>query len=578
MKSSSRIYNKNSAVLEWTNLEYKSISTNQSPSKTILKNISGIVRPGEFLAIMGPSGAGKTTLLNALSGKYQSNLVKVSGRVAINGRLIETLNYKAIIGFVPQDDILVQFMTTRECLDFSAKMTTNNNAKRRKELVDQVIEELELTGCADSIIGGQVVRGISGGEKKRVSIGVEMIFNPSVIFLDEPTTGLDSFTAAAIIGLMSRLASENNSTIISTIHQPSSRIFNVFDKVLLLSFGSGVYMGKAEKTVDFFSTIGYPVADNYNPSDHFMNVLSKEEFKNPDYRDSIILSLGYTPSTVDYQFEEPKAHYSCNMFLAFFYLLQRFFIESARNPLLLKGKLIKVIIGTILIYMTFYDLGSSTNDIGDRYGIFFMVTNGTIMEAINVTLATFQTQKAVFIREYFGRRYGVVPYLCSYVVAGMPVEMLYSVGQYLPTYYGVGLNPKPSAFFFLMGLSILAGSCGSAIGLFVSIISPSMEIASSVGPIFFTMLLVTSGMMVSLNNIPDWFFIQYLSPFRYTMEASIRNEFTDHSGISESVRNTGIDRYHIKESQVNCIFALVALAVGFRVLAVIAMKINYRNI
>ena len=573
-----RTYNQYSAVLEWSNLEYKSAPTKQAPSKTIIKNVSGIVRPGEFLAIMGPSGAGKTSLLNALSGKYQKNLLKVSGKVVINGRLIESVNYKAMIGFVPQDDVLVEFMTTRECLEFSAKMTTDTNAQERKELVDEVIEELGLTGCADRIIGGTVVRGISGGEKKRVSLGVEMIFNPSVIFLDEPTTGLDSFTAASIIGLMSKLANEKNSTIIATIHQPSSQIFSAFDKLLLLSFGSAVYMGKAKQAVDFFSSIGYPVAENYNPSDHYMNVLAKEEFKSPEFRDTIIVKLAYKPSAVDYQLEEPRAHYSANAFFAFFYLLKRAFLESARNPLLLKGKVVKAIIGIALIYMTFYDLGTSLSDISDRYGAIFMITNSVTMEAIVVTLATFQVQKAVFIREYFGRRYGVVPYFCSYVFAGMPVEIIYSVGLYAATYYVIGLNPEPSAFFILLGLATLSGSCGSAIGLFVSIVSPSIEIASAVGPMFFTTLLVTSGLMVSLNNIPDWFVIQYLSPFRYTMEASIRNEFTNNSDLSEDVRKAGIDQYHIKESEAHCVIALVALAIGFRVLSAIAMKINYRNI
>ena len=259
-------------------------------SKTILNKVSGVVRPGEFLAIMGPSGAGKTTLLNCLSGKTQKNLVPVSGEVLINSRPIESLNYRAMIGFVPQDDIVLESMTPRESFDFSAAMTLKVSADERKVIVNDLIEELGLTACADTMIGGAIIRGISGGEKKRTSIGIELVFNPSILFLDEPTTGLDSFTAASIINLLVNLTKTKHSTIIATIHQPSSQIFNTFDRLLLLSRGSCIFMDRAPRAIDFFNEIGYPVPENYNPADHFMNVLSSEKFKKDELSYSTLKS------------------------------------------------------------------------------------------------------------------------------------------------------------------------------------------------------------------------------------------------------------------------------------------------
>ena len=200
------------------------------PAKEILVRSSGAVKSGEFLAIMGPSGAGKTTLLSYISGKPQKNLNQVSGEILLNKIPITKLFYKAMIGFVPQQDIILESLTPREAFRFTANFTINKPKDIIEQLVIQTLEELGLSGCADRVIGGGLIRGISGGEKKRASIGTELIFNPSVLFLDEPTTGLDSYTALKLAELLNFLAKKKNRTIVATIHQPSSQIFNNFDK------------------------------------------------------------------------------------------------------------------------------------------------------------------------------------------------------------------------------------------------------------------------------------------------------------------------------------------------------------
>lgn len=200
-------------------------------------------------------GAGKTTLLNFLSGRDPSkNLIKY-GEVFVNGIDRSKTNFESISAYVQQEDVLLQTMTVRECIDFVAKMKLPPTTDY-KQLVDDLLESLKLQKASNTKIGGSLVRGVSGGERKRTSIAVELITNPSLLFLDEPTTGLDSFTAQNVFGLIKELAATGR-TVIMTIHQPSSDVFEMFDQLMLMACGRVIYMNSADKAVDYFSSIGY---------------------------------------------------------------------------------------------------------------------------------------------------------------------------------------------------------------------------------------------------------------------------------------------------------------------------------
>ena len=168
---------------------------------------------------LNPLGAGKTTLLNFLSGREISqNLVK-TGRILANGVEKETIQgFSSLSAYVQQDDILFQTMTVRECLEFAAKLKLPGTMEQKLARVDEVIAVLKLTKCQNTRIGGPLIKGVSGGERKRTSIGVELITDPTLIFLDEPTTGLDSFTATSVMETLGDLARKDQRTVISTIH------------------------------------------------------------------------------------------------------------------------------------------------------------------------------------------------------------------------------------------------------------------------------------------------------------------------------------------------------------------------
>ena len=167
-------------------------------------------------------------------------------------------------------------MTVKECLEFAAKLKLPGTMADKMARVRLLIEDLKLYKCRDTKIGGPLVKGVSGGERKRTSIGVELITDPSLIFLDEPTTGLDSFTATSVMDILRTLAHDENRTVISTIHQPNSDIFEMFDRLMLLARGKIIYFNEARLSVDYFSRINFQCPDLSNPADFFMSMMSIE--------------------------------------------------------------------------------------------------------------------------------------------------------------------------------------------------------------------------------------------------------------------------------------------------------------
>lgn len=252
----------------------------KTKEKTILNGVSGMVCPGELLAMLGPSGSGKTTLLTALGGRLGGRL---SGKITYNGQPFSG-TMKRRTGFVAQEDVLYPHLTVTETLLFTALLRLPNSITRdeKAQHVERVIAELGLGRCRSSMIGGPLFRGISGGEKKRVSIGQEMLINPSLLLLDEPTSGLDSTTAQRIMTTIKRLASGGR-TVITTIHQPSSRLYHMFDKVVLLSEGSPIYYGSASSAMDYFSSVGFSTSLTVNPADLLLDLANGIS---PDFRNS----------------------------------------------------------------------------------------------------------------------------------------------------------------------------------------------------------------------------------------------------------------------------------------------------
>ena len=246
--------------------------------KELLQEMYGQVNAGEVVAIMGGSGAGKSTLLNTLAGRI-ADTTTLTGDILVDGHPRNMANWRIQCAYVEQDDIMYRNLTVFETLRYSAllRLPSSVSPAEKLERVNHVIATLGLNGCRDTIIGDTVNRGISGGERKRVSIGIELVTNPQILFLDEPTSGLDAFNALNLITTLKKLAVEQNKIILMTIHQPRTDILNLLDKVLLLSMGKCVWFGSCSAALTHFSDIGYKIPENTNPSDFFLDITTLDQ-------------------------------------------------------------------------------------------------------------------------------------------------------------------------------------------------------------------------------------------------------------------------------------------------------------
>ncbi|KAJ3247171.1 hypothetical protein HDU78_004978 [Chytriomyces hyalinus] len=241
--------------------------------KVILDGISGEIQSGKMTAILGPSGAGKTTFMNVLMGK----LARSSGQISINGISSEMHTFRKMVGYVPQDDIMLQELTVREVIEYSAKarLPRDWSSQQMNELVDSILKVLSLEHIAHSIIGDELNRGISGGQRKRVNIAMELASAPLAIFLDEPTSGLDS-TAALKVSQILRSISRVGLPVVAIIHQPRIEIFNTFDDVLMIvPGGQTAYFGPVKQAQSYFeNSLGFVFGKESNPADVLMDILS----------------------------------------------------------------------------------------------------------------------------------------------------------------------------------------------------------------------------------------------------------------------------------------------------------------
>ncbi|EPS66605.1 hypothetical protein M569_08170, partial [Genlisea aurea] len=242
-------------------------------NKHLMRRVTGKILPGRITAVMGPSGAGKTTFLSAVTGKIRGCLM--SGFILINGRPDPINCYKKIIGFVPQDDIVHGNLTVEENLRFSARCRLSEDLPKADKVlvVERVIESLGLQAVRDSLVGTVEKRGISGGQRKRVNVGLEMVMEPSLLILDEPTSGLDSSSSNLLIKALRRESLEGVN-VCMVVHQPSYTLYKMFDDLVLLAKGGlTVYHGPVKKVEDYFASFGITVPERVTPPDHFIDIL-----------------------------------------------------------------------------------------------------------------------------------------------------------------------------------------------------------------------------------------------------------------------------------------------------------------
>jgi ABC-type multidrug transport system ATPase subunit/ABC-type multidrug transport system permease subunit len=547
-------------------------------NKQILKGISGHALHGEFLVIMGSSGAGKTTLLNILCKRLKdSKEIQVSGNILANGQPLEKIDFANYSGYVTQEDLLIPTMTVFETLLFVARLKTTHPDKVLK--VNELIKELKLEDCKNTLVGNQYIKGISGGEKKRTSIGVELMTNPSVLFLDEPTSGLDSYTALLVAKLLVEKAKEGK-TIISTIHQPSSDIYNLFDKLMLMADGQVVYHGVARESTSFFADQGLvcPVLDN--PADYYMQVLYIENTNQQTESELKLIEDLVTANrkkTADFELLKTpltsKVAYNVDFKTQIKYLTQREFLRMFRNPILMGLRLLVVLEIIFFTVIIFRDTGNPENegDFASSAGVIYLLLGPGFIINLLTTVLTFPTQLPIFQKEYRANMYGVMPYCISITIVDVVGDLVLSTLLVSGSYWVINFRHTTKAVLYFYAVIFLVYSIGGGAGNLLGSLVDNPQLALMLTSPVSTPTLTFTGYNRGKNlpGVIKW--CEYLSSVFYGFQALMKTQFEDETfgGCTCSTENdcsncSPLDMYDVRVDAGFCVAMLLGIALAFR--------------
>lgn len=499
------------------------LRTLATEDKPVLHEVSGSVSAGQILTIMGPSGSGKTSLLNILTGRVPAT----SGTVSLNGKPNCLSQHKDLIAYVTQDDLLMSGITVYENLRFKAKMSLPDDKQYR---LNEVVDSLGLRPIEHSIVGsgaqtlmGGFVPGISGGERKRVAIAEAMLSDPSIIILDEPLSGLDSANAAIVLQMLSDMA-ESGRTVIMTIHQPSSSMFEGFDRLLLLSGGKLMYYGKASDSVAYFAERGYPCPRLYNPADYFIGLFAEK-------KELPIFAIpgSFASAEAEGADDLPEfRHFSRNWFEQVGILYRRHIRYAVSSIAIFPY--IQVIIVGIIMGVLFWRLALTDGNVMEKNAVllFTMIFAVGFSVAI-VTMIAFASEKGILIKERNSKIYYLSAWYVAKRLAEMPIEMIFPTIWIFITYWMAAF--RANAYFLAQWyLMMITTYISAAFGLCIVAAISNFQIAMNVIPIFILTMVLTVGFYRPVSELPKWIrWTSWLSYFRYSYEGAIYVEYVGRS-------------------------------------------------
>ncbi|XP_031965970.1 broad substrate specificity ATP-binding cassette transporter ABCG2 isoform X2 [Corvus moneduloides] len=532
----------------------------KTADKEVLRDVNGIMKPG-LNAILGPTGSGKSSLLDILAARKDPN--GLSGDILINGAP-QPANFKCTSGYVVQDDVVMGTLTVRENLKFSAALRLPKSVKEQEkdERVNQIIKELGLSKVADSKVGTQFSRGVSGGERKRTNIGMELITDPAILFLDEPTTGLDASTANAVLLLLKRM-SKQGKTIIFSIHQPRYSIFRLFDNLTLLAAGRVLYHGPAQHAIQYFQSIGYQCEPYNNPADFFLDVINGDSTavamnkadesntesteESSEYDKTVAEQLAEKYSNSAY-YRETKAYLEsvssgnkmktkgifrqityANSFLhQLKWVSRRTFKNLIGNPQASIAQVCVTAFLGLIVGAIFFGLKEDSTGLQNRVGAMFFLTTNQCFSSISA-IELFVVEKKIFIHEYISGYYRTSSYFIAKLMADLiPIRTLPSIIFTCIVYFMLGLKPTVEAFFIMMFTLVMVSYTATSMALAIAAGQSVVAIANLLMTITFVFMILFSGLLVNLTSVLSWLsWLKYFSIPRYGMTALQINELTN---------------------------------------------------
>ncbi|KAJ1984236.1 hypothetical protein H4R34_000796 [Dimargaris verticillata] len=568
--------------LEWHDVEYK-ITTGsttwkrrETQVKTIVQGVSGRVAPGEMVAVIGSSGAGKSSLLNALSGRLSTG--ELQGTILFNGRQRVPSRFKKRVAYVEQDDVHYAQLTVRETIRYAAMLrlaADKYTDAQREAKVDQIIDTLRLNDAANTFIGDTLRPGVSGGERKRASIGVELVTDPEFMFLDEATSGLDSNSALHVCEVVKEVARQRNIGALMSIHQPSAKILNLFDKVILLSKGQTVYYGPVANTLEYFASLGYHCGQYENPADFYLDLMtidrsSPEVFEHCNARVDDLISRfrhyaihhpevcdyhaypavpGSTPmpyhllhhgqpwdnGPVGVKDDQPgtaapprddKVGWALPWAREFAVLAHRCWKTRMRNKFLITITVTQWLALMLLLGFTFFQIADTQGSIQSRMGVLFYLPISLGLGIVMPLLCVFSLEREIMVRERSTGSYRTSSFHLARFVTELPLTLAVITVYLVGVYFLNHLQYNVAKFFIFLGVNLLTTIVAVSMGLAFGATFKNLNVAQLTAALVITVFLLYADNLVSPDDVtPVLSWIRYVSFIKYGYQALSRNEF-----------------------------------------------------
>ncbi|KAJ6733668.1 ABC TRANSPORTER G FAMILY MEMBER 28 [Salix koriyanagi] len=552
-----KIFTKNQELNQESKQQVTDIEEASLGARHVLKDVYCKAKPWEILAIVGPSGAGKSSLLEILAGK----LTPQNGSIFVNQNPINRAQFKKASGYVTQKDNLFPLLTVEETLMFSAKLRLRLPRDQLSSKVKSLMHELGLDHVAMARVGDDRVRGISGGERRRVSIGVDVIHDPEVLILDEPTSGLDSTSALQIIDMLKLMAETRGQTIILSIHQPGFRIVKLFNSVLLMANGSVLHHGTVDQLGVSLRTMGMQLPLHVNVVEFAMEsidiVQQQGKVLQQEMQPHLLLSSSTRKSqqkkveeagesrsgkfTLQQLFQQSKVVDEESIGFEFDFplgfansrlqetliLSHRFSKNIFRTKELFACRTIQMLISGLVLGSIFYNLKDDLVGAEERVGLFAFILT-FLLSCTTEALPIFLQEREILMKETSCGSYRVSSYAIANGIVYLPFLLILAILFTVPLYWLVGLNPNFMAFMhFLLLIWLILYTANSVVVCFSALV-PNFIVGNSVISGVMGSFFLFSGYFISKNGMPNyWIFMHYISLFKYPFEGFLINEFSN---------------------------------------------------
>ncbi|XP_064944146.1 ABC transporter G family member 1-like isoform X2 [Musa acuminata AAA Group] len=577
---------KQGVFLTWEDL-WVSASDRKGRRASILRGITGYARPGEVLAIMGPSGCGKSTLLDALAGRLGSG-VSQKGEILINaqkqklafGASVQSFNRSLMFfvlpsqfldhsgevlflpqAYVTQEDVLMTTLTVREAVYYSAQLQLPDSMTRseKRERAEATMREMGLEDAGDTRIGGWAFKGISGGQKRRVSICIELLTRPQLLYLDEPTSGLDSAASYHVMSRIARLARREIMTVVAAVHQPSCEVFDLFHGLCLLAYGETVFFGPASTANEFFAVHAFPCPPLTNPSDHYLRTINKDFDtdleQDPESRTSTaeaieILVKSYSSSDTlqrvtreiagihDLGGASVKRRNQASFLVQTLVLTRRSFVNMYRDLGYYWRRFAIYIALCLCVGTIYFDVGHGFGSIQAR-GSMLMFTAAFLTFMAIGGFPSFVEDMKIFGRERLNGHYGVTAFTVANTLSATPYLALISVIPGAMAYYLVGLQRGADHFIYFALVLFMCMMLVEGLMMMVASVVPDFLMGIITGAGIQGVMMLNGGFFRLPRDLPGpvWRYPMYYVAFhKYANQGFYKNEFLGLTFPNEQAR------------------------------------------